>query len=176
METAFYTINNIPYGTDTESLFLSPNDILVPNYQLDSLAAAEIQLANVNLFIKKMRAYHEEKNKILEETFLTDWRGFRPGQLKLKESKKGITTDVGDLVLIRADNLCGPGRYGVVDEIISPQTLKLRLCGGNEIERPVNLVIPLVVNCLLNWNSHAALKYLVIISYLSYIWDFSESK
>ena len=72
METAFYTINNIPYGTDTESLFLSPNDILVPNYQLDSLAAAEIQLANVNLFIKKMRAYHEEKNKILEETFLTD--------------------------------------------------------------------------------------------------------
>ena len=81
----------------------------------------------MNIRIQKIRAYHEEINKILEQTFLTDWRRFRPGQLRLNKSKKGVIPNKGDLVLIRADNLCEPGKYGVVDELISSQTLKLRL-------------------------------------------------
>ena len=31
METSFYIINEVPYAADGESLYLSPNDILVPN-------------------------------------------------------------------------------------------------------------------------------------------------
>ena len=41
MESACYTINEVPYAADGESLFLSPNDILVLSFQLDSLASAE---------------------------------------------------------------------------------------------------------------------------------------
>ena len=87
---------------------MSPNDILVPNFQLDSLASAKSPLANVNILIQKIRAYHKEINKILEQTFLTDWRRFRSGQQRLTKSKKGAIPNEGDLVHIRADNLCYP--------------------------------------------------------------------
>ena len=65
METACYSINNIPYAHDKEALYIAPNDILVPNYYLGSLASAESPLANVNILIQKMRVYHEKINKIL---------------------------------------------------------------------------------------------------------------
>ena len=66
-----------------------------------------------------MRAYDEKINKILQETFFSDWRRFKPGQLRLTKSKKGVIPYEGDLVLIRADNLCDPGKYGVVEKCLA---------------------------------------------------------
>ena len=74
--------------------------MLVPNFQLDSLVFTKSPLANVNILIQKMRVYHVEINKILEQTFLTDWRRFGPGQLRLNKSKKGVIPNEGDLSLM----------------------------------------------------------------------------
>ena len=63
METARYIINEVPYAADGESLYLSPNDILVPNFKLDSLASATSPLANVNILIQKSKVYNVEIKK-----------------------------------------------------------------------------------------------------------------
>ena len=55
-----------------------------------------------------------------------------------------------DLILIPADNNHDIGRYGVVEKILSPQTIKCRVRDGSEAIKPANLVVPLVANCLLN--------------------------
>ena len=149
METACYIINEVPNAADGESLYLSPNYILVPNLKLDSLASATIPLANMNILIQKLKAYHVEINKILEQSFLSDWRRFGPSQLRVHKSKKGVITSERDLVLIRGDTLCDPGKYGLVEKILSPQTLKLRLQGRGEMEKPVGLLIPLIPQCVL---------------------------
>ena len=149
METARYIINEVPYAADGESLYLSPNDILVPNFKLDSLASAKSPLANVNILIQKLKAYPAEINNILEQSFLSEWRRFGPGQLRVHKSKNGVIPNEGDLVLIKEDNLFDPGKYGLVEDILSPQTLKLRLRGEGEMERSVGLVISLVPQCML---------------------------
>ena len=53
-ESACYSVNSIPYARDKEGLFISPNDILMPSYEMASLAEAESPLANVNMLIEKM--------------------------------------------------------------------------------------------------------------------------
>ena len=55
-----------------------------------------------------------------------------------------------DLILIPADNYFDAGKYGVVEKILSPQTIKCRLREGIELVKSANLVVPLVTNCLLN--------------------------
>ena len=55
-----------------------------------------------------------------------------------------------DLILIPADNNYDVGRYGVVETILSPQTIKCRLRDGSETIKPANLVVPLGANCLLD--------------------------
>ena len=100
METACYSINDIPYANDKEALYISPNDILVPSYHLSSLASAENLLGNVNILIQKIRVYHEKINKILQETFLSERRRLRPGQLRVTKSKNDVVPSEGDLVLI----------------------------------------------------------------------------
>ena len=72
MESACYSINSILYAHEKESLYIPPNDIIVPYNDLSSLAAAESLLANVNLLIQNMRMYQGKINKILRESFLSD--------------------------------------------------------------------------------------------------------
>ena len=55
METACYSVNNIPYGRDNEGLFICPNDVLMPFYEMPSLAEAKSPLANVNILIEKLK-------------------------------------------------------------------------------------------------------------------------
>ena len=88
METACYSVNNISYGMDNEGLFICPNDVLMPFYQMPSLAEAKSPLANVNILIEKLKLYQERVNKILRETLLTDWYRFAPGRLRINKSKK----------------------------------------------------------------------------------------
>ena len=117
---------------------------------MSSLAAAESPLANVNMLIQKMKMYQEKIQKILRESFLTDWRRFEPGQMRVNKSKRNVVPRERDLILIPADNYCAAGKYGAVEKVLRPQTIKCRLRDGSELVKPANLVIPLVVNCLLN--------------------------
>ena len=150
METACYLVNSIPYARDKEGLFICPNDVLMPFYEMPSLAEAKSPLANVNILIEKLKLYQERVNKILRETLLTDWYRFAPGRLRINKSKKNVVPKEKDLILIPADNNHDVGRYGVVEKILSPQTIKCRLRDGSETIKPANLVVPLVANCLLD--------------------------
>ena len=150
MESVCYSVNSIPYARDKEGLFISPNDILMPSYEMASLAEAESPLANVNMLIEKMRLYQEKVNEILRESFLTDWRRFAPGKLRINKYRQNVVPREHDLILIPADNNCDVGIYGVVEKILSPQTIRCRLRDGTECDTPANLVVPLVANCLLD--------------------------
>ena len=123
MESACYSVDSIPYARDIEGLFISPNDILMPSYEMASLAEAESPLANINMLIEKMRLYQEKVNEILRESFLTDWRRFAPGKLRNNKYRQNVVPREHDLILIPADNNCDVGRYGVVEKILSPQPL-----------------------------------------------------
>ena len=72
IETACFQVNSIPYGADNEDIYLSPNDILVPTFQMDSLASTSSPLHNVNLLINKLKVYHAEIQLVMEQTFLKD--------------------------------------------------------------------------------------------------------
>ena len=67
METSCYVINEKPYVADAESLYISPNNILVPNFCMNSLASTTSPLSNINLLIHKLKVYHLE---ILSNPFL----------------------------------------------------------------------------------------------------------
>ena len=66
MKTSCYIINEIPYAADAESLYISPNDMLVPNFKLNSLASTTSPLANVNILIQNLKTYNIEINKVLQ--------------------------------------------------------------------------------------------------------------
>ena len=150
MESACFSVNSIPYAHDKEGLYIAPNDILTPSYEMTSLADAVSPLANVNDLIQKMRLYQERVNEILRESFLTDWKRFGPGKLRINKYRKNVVPREKDLILIPADNNCDVGRYGVVENVLTPQTIRCRLRDGTMCDKPANLVVPLVANCLLD--------------------------
>ena len=76
IETAFFQVNTVPYGTDNEDLYLSPNDILVLFFQMDSLASTSSRLHNVNLRINKLKVYRTDIQLVMEQAFLKDWRRY----------------------------------------------------------------------------------------------------
>ena len=72
-----------------------------------------------------------------------------------KETKKEgniegkITPSVGDLVLIRSDVIdASYDKYGVIEAIINPQTIRIRTRGGM-VERPTSLTIPISARCII---------------------------
>ena len=71
-------------------------------------------------------------------------------KLRINKSKKNVVPRERDLILIPADNNCDAGRFGVVEKVLSPQTIRCRLRDGSEFDKPANLVVPLVANCLLD--------------------------
>ena len=89
-------------------------------------------------------------NEILKDSLLTDWYRFVPGKLRINKYRKNVVPREQDLILIPAGHNCDVGRYGVVEKILSPQTIRCRLRDGTECDKPSNLVVPLVANCLLD--------------------------
>ena len=77
----------------------------------------------------------------LEQIFLSDWRRFSPGYLKVHKSKKDLRPSEGDLVLVKGDKLNDLGRYGMVEKLVSPKTLLIRLRAGAQLERTVGQTI-----------------------------------
>ena len=72
-----------------------------------------------------------------------------------KETKKegniegNIIPSVGDLVLIRSDAKDSSyDKYGVIQAILNPQTLRIRTRGGM-IDRPTSITIPIVARCII---------------------------
>ena len=75
---------------------------------------------------------------------------------KFKKTKKGVQPEKDDLVLIKSDNLGITGRYGVVQKIESPQTLVLKVRGGDEVIRTIGQTIPLVCRRRIDNNFHVS--------------------
>ena len=95
IETACFQVNSIPYVADNEDLYLSPNAILVPSFQMDSLVGSSSPLHNVNLLINKLKFYHTEIQLVMKQTFLKDWRRYAPGSLRVHETKKMFVLRIG---------------------------------------------------------------------------------
>ena len=149
IKTACFQVNSIPYAADNEDLCLSPNDILVPSFQMDSLATASSPLHKVNVLIKKLKVYHVEIKPVMEHTFLKDWRRYSPSSLRVHKAKKNLRPEEGDLVLVKGDKMNDMGHYGIVNKVVSIQTVLVKLKGGGKIERAVGQTIPLVPQCIL---------------------------
>ena len=60
IETASFQVNSVPYGPEHKDLYLSPNDILVPTFQLYSLTTTSSPLHNIDLLINKLKVYDTE--------------------------------------------------------------------------------------------------------------------
>ena len=86
----------------------------------------------------------------MEQTFPKDWRRYAPGSLRVHKTKNNVRPEDGDLVLVKGDKMGDMGHYGVVAKVLSPQTIRCRLRDGSEFDKPANLVVPLVANCLLD--------------------------
>ena len=60
-----------------------------------------------------------------------------------------IIPSIGDLVLIRSDvKDSSYDKYGVIEAILNPQTIKIRTRGGM-VERPISLTIPISAKCII---------------------------
>ena len=59
-----------------------------------------------------------------------------------------IKPEVGDLVLIRNDGKTDYDRYGVIDSILTPQTVRIRTRNGM-VTRPTSITIPISPKCLI---------------------------
>ena len=86
---------------------------------------------------------------MLEQIFLNDRRRYSSANLKVHNSKKNLKPEEGDLVLVKGEKLNDMGRYGMVEKLVSHQTLLIRLRGGREMERRVGQTIPLTPQCIL---------------------------
>ena len=86
----------------------------------------------------------------LQETPGTISRSVEEAQTKTKKIGR-ITGNIhpteGDLVLIRNDGKQDYDRYGVVEKILSPQTIRIRTRNGT-IERPISITVPISAKCL----------------------------
>ena len=149
IETASFQVNSVPYGPEHKDLYLSPNDILVPTFQLDSLTTSSSPLHNIDLLINKLKVYDTEIQLVMEQTFLKGWRRYVPGSLRVHKAKRSVRPEEGDLVLVKGDKLSDMGGYEVVAKVLNPQTVLIKLKGGDEIEPAAGQTIPLVPQCIL---------------------------
>ena len=87
VEFACFEVNSIPYGKDSQDLYVCPNDILIPMFEMDSLERNSSPLHNVNVLIEKLKLYHSQIQLVLEQTFQKDWKHYAPGHLREQKIK-----------------------------------------------------------------------------------------
>jgi hypothetical protein len=98
--------------------------------------------------IEQIRLHKAELEKMRNQIFGLDIARLNKKIIKNGRIKGPIIPTVGDLVMIRHPSKPGQDKYGVIDEIIYPQTIKIRTRTGM-IERPAAITVPLVPNCIM---------------------------
>ena len=69
----------------------------------------------------------------------------------MRSSRNRTRKKVGDIVLVKDDDKFGYSKFGVITEIPSKQSLKIRVRSGDKtafIVRPLSITVPIVAQCL----------------------------
>ena len=127
---------------------ISPADTLFMGPKWDFLPQTKSKLRSINDMVSNLKIHKRELEKIRDEHLIHELEN-----VKLKTKKQGritgdIKPEVGDLVLIRNDGKTDYDRYGVIDSILTPQTLKIRTRTG-VVTRPTSITIPISAKCLI---------------------------
>jgi hypothetical protein len=148
LDMAASMVNRIPYAFSRDMVIISPADTLFMGPKWDFLPQTKSKLRSINDMVSNLKIHKKEMEKIRDEHLIHELEN-----AKLKTKKQGritgdIKPEVGDLVLIRNEGKTDYDRYGVIDSILTPQTIKIRTRTGM-VTRPTSITIPISPKCLI---------------------------
>ena len=106
------------------------------------------KLQSINQMIQNIKIYREEITKVRNDHLGQELEKASIQRKKLGRTTADIKPTIGDIGLIRNEDKADYDKYGVIQEIVSPQTLRIRTRHGI-IDRPASITIPIVPHCLL---------------------------
>ena len=139
-------INKIPYCVTKGNAMvtLAPADMLFSNFKHEYLPSTKSKLRSINDMIDNLKEHQELVRKIRNDQLTMELERANKEMKKEGNIEGNIIPSVGDLVLIRSDAKDSSfDKYGVIQAILNPQTLKIRTRGGM-IDRPTSITIPIV--------------------------------
>ena len=136
LDMAACRVNRIPYAFSR----VSPTDTLFLGPKWDFLPQTKTRLRSINNMVANLRIHKTEMKRIRNEHLIHELE-----EAKVKTKKQGkitgnIKPEIGDLVLIRNDGKTEYDRYGVIEALPSPQTLKIRTRTGT-VTRPTSIYL-----------------------------------
>ena len=98
--------------------------------------------------ISNLKIHKREMEEIRDEHLIHELEDANFRTKKQGRIVGNIKPEVGDLVLIRNDGKTDYDRYGVIDSILTPQTVRIRTRNGM-VTRPTSITIPISPKCLI---------------------------
>ena len=148
MDMAASMVNRIPYAFSKDLIIISPADVLYVGPKWDYIPQTKSKLKSVNDMISNLRIHKKEMEQIRNEHLIHELEEAQTKTKKIGRITGNIHPTEGDLVLIRNDGKQDYDRYGVVEKILSPQTIRIRTRNGT-IERPTSITVPISAKCLI---------------------------
>lgn len=121
LENSAAVINQILYAKDHKHVCICPADTLWAGPQIDILPHARSSLQSINRMVERIQMYKGELEKMRNQLFGLDIARLRNKTMKTGRIKEPVVPMIGDLVMIHHDAKPGQDKYGVIEEIISPQ-------------------------------------------------------
>ena len=103
------------------------------------------------MMMKQLKGQADTVKEIRQRALEADVEKFKRQNKKEGRIKAIVKPTVGDIVLVKEDEKFGYSKFGVVTEIPSQQTLRIRVRNGDKvgfIERPQSITVPIVAQCL----------------------------
>ena len=141
-------VNRIPYGRSKELIMICPADTLMFGQKLEHIPETRSKLHGINNMIHNINLQWEEMIKIRNDHLAQELSTAKHQTKKEGRIARTIEPQIGDLVLVRNEEKLGYDKYGIIQAILSPQTLQIRTRSGI-IERPSSITIPLSPQCLI---------------------------
>ena len=137
--------NNVPYGF-TEGVYVCPADLLGCRTNEIRIETAS-KLTEINTMMKGLTQYYRIVNNSSNEILRASLSEFSQKSIKEGKGKKELRAEVGDLVLIKNTDNEKTGTYGVIKEMESKVTARIKTKKG-EVRRAISQLIPLAGECL----------------------------
>ena len=114
----------------------------------DYLPQTKSKLKGINDMIGNLRIHKKEMERIRDEHLIHELEEAQTKTKKIGRITGNIHPTEGDLVLIRNDGKQDYDRYGIVEKILSPQTIRIKTRNGT-IERPISITLPISAKYLI---------------------------
>ena len=127
-------VNRIPYAFSRDLVVIF-------------LPQTKSKLRSINDMISNLRIHKKEMEEIRDQHLIHELEDANCKTKKQGRIVGNLKPEVGDLVLIRNDGKTDYDRYGVIDSILKPQTVRIRTRNGM-VARPTSITIPMSPKCL----------------------------